>query len=321
MFEKFGTPAFLREARASGGRRFAPVVMVLIFFAVYVVSGYAEGFLMTPFLVAVFLSDGALYGMLSDGTDAAEIYTYIEQMTVKSPAIMLGMLFAGVGSVLIAALFCRFIEHRPLSSMGFRRVHALRSVLLGLLLGLLSALFALGFALVFGAVRLTGVNGGAWGWTVAFLLGTAVRALAEESLFRGLLTVSLGRRMPLALAVLTAAFAEAAMSGGGLLGYANAFLLSFACALVMIRTGTVFGSVAFRTVWRFAVGVLFGASSFPVPLFAMERADTGVPVHGGASGLGFGLCATFALALATAVLAMMRSVKDEDAGIPHCDVP
>ena len=85
MFEKFGTPAFLREARASGGRRFAPVVMVLIFFAVYVVSGYAEGFLMTPFLVAVFLSDGALYGMLSDGTDAAEIYTYIEQMTRHPP--------------------------------------------------------------------------------------------------------------------------------------------------------------------------------------------------------------------------------------------
>ncbi|MBR4201527.1 MAG: CPBP family intramembrane metalloprotease [Oscillospiraceae bacterium] len=206
----------------------------------------------------------------------------------------------------MSILFCRFIERRPLRTMGLTGRHGLRDYGRGILLGLL----------MFGAVMLTGWAGGAFrfcgtggisGRLLYFLLaaGWMMQGFSEEITFRGWLMMSAGTRSrPLTAVIVSAlSFAAAHLQNNGIsvLAFCNVLLFGAVMSLVMLRTDSVWTAAGLHSTWNWAQGSFFGlpvsgiAAGDSVLLFS--QTDRAGWLGGGAFGPESGLAATGVLVI------------------------
>lgn len=295
---------------------------ILVFFALFFVASQIES-IPAAISTGVWIAndrtfiDGIL--PLAASGDFSGVIAFVNAFVKNMPVwLALVSLFATVLATVVGIVFCRIIQKRGLTSMGFVRRHAVREYLLGALIGavMISATALLGAA--FGAFRYT-LAKPKW-WLIAlFLLGYFFQGMSEEVLCRSCFMVSLARRnnVWLAVAVSSGMFAllHAFNPGFGVIPFVNILLCGAFFAVYFLKRGSIWGACAIHTFWNFFQGNFFGISvsgtggSDAVSVFSSETLKAMKLTTGGDFGIEGSIWCTVVMAAALAVIVFLVKPK------------
>ncbi len=246
----------------------------------------------------------------------------LEVMTelLTDDTVMLASLFLTATTIVVALFWCKLIEKRPLSSMGFVGKGALKHYTLGLAIGfvlfLASFLISLSTnALTFGGVN-TSVN---VKMIVLFFFAFLIQGASEEILLRGCLMMSASNSTSLFSAVLissvTFSFLHSGNTGVNILAFLNIILFGVFMALYMLRSGNIWGACAIHSMWNFAQGNIFGCSVSGMnvgnSILLSELNATRALTNGGEFGPEGGVAVTLVLVIAIMIVVYLPAKKNE----------
>ncbi|MCR5611298.1 MAG: CPBP family intramembrane metalloprotease [Clostridiales bacterium] len=297
---------------------------ILIFFALFSVASAVES-LPTALSTGIWVANDKSFidgirPLIGNG-DFTGIMNFVEAFMKGMPVwLTLVTLFATVLATAVCILFCRVIQKRGLSSMGFVRRHAVREYLLGALVGvvMISATALLGLA--FGAYRFTPAKPN-WGIVLLFLLGYFFQGMSEEVLCRSCFLVSLSRRnnVWLAIAVSSSMFAllHVFNPGFGVIPFVNILLSGAFFATYFLKRGSIWGACAIHSFWNFFQGNFYGISvsgtggSDAVSVFSAEALKGSKLLTGGTFGIEGSVWCTVVMAAALLILIFVVKPKKE----------
>ncbi len=180
--------------------------------------------------------------------------------------------FAGI--MLLIFAWVRFVEKRPLSSLGFYGDKWLRFLVLGCVIGLLQ------FSLVVGVLGLSGqvsfsinaLSGQAIGFIVAIFPFWLLQGTTEELVVRGWLLPTLARRVNLIWAIFFSSALFGAMhllnAGVTVLSVINIVLDGVFCALLFLYGDNLWLVAGLHGSWNFVQGNIFGSLVSGTPVDA-----------------------------------------------------
>lgn len=305
-------PNFMAEIK-SGGH--SPVLEILIALAVYFVGSMIGSFVQLPALMAYMFGNREYQEMLFSGR--VDMDKIIELVANVPQWINIVILVGELGLILTVFLYCRLLEKRKLSTLGFQRRGCVISYVKGMFLGLF--LFGAAYLLCYmsGSIAVGGVSFsvGTVLYVVGFFFGYLIQGMAEEVLCRGYLLVSLCRRCSVTLSVVLSSLFFSMLHGMNqgvtLLAHINLFLFGIFLALLFLRSGNIWIVGAVHSIWNFVQGNIFGVqvSGMRVqPSIIRSSMKEGWNIiNGGAFGLEGGLAVTLVLLLA--VTAVIQSMK------------
>lgn len=307
-------PEFMANISSKGHQ---PILEILIALAVFFVGSMLGSFVQMPALMVYLLGNREYQEMVFSGRMNLE---KVMELILNVPQwITIVLLVGELGLILVVFLYCRFLEKRKLSTLGFRKKGCVLSYLKGMLLGIL--LFGVAYLVCFASGSLSvgemDFSGETLLYVAGFFLGYLIQGMAEEALCRGYLLVSLSRRCSMALSVVLSSLFFSMLHGMNqgitLLAYVNLFLFGVFMALLFIRCENIWIVGAVHSIWNFAQGNLFGVQVSGMKtqpsLLHSEMAEGWELVNGGAFGMEGGLAVTLALAAALGIL--LFSMKRE----------
>ncbi len=328
--KKLGHPDMMDEARAtSAGRSW--YLELLIFAGVFIGVTTFESI---PVTIGTFLwmfRDPGFIRGLSEALMHGDLNGYMEAVEVLMGAmpnwLMLVQLYSTVLMTAGTIFFCRVIEKRRLTSMGFRRGHILREYAVGALVGAAMIASALGLGAAFGIYRIEAAESFSVPMILAYFFGYVLQGMSEEVLCRGYLMVSIARKNPVWLAIVlnSAAFAALHLMNPGmnLLALFNIFLCGVVFSVYVVKRGNLWGACALHTFWNFIQGNIFGVSvsgtgvaNGATPLLTLLN-DESPLLTGGVFGVEGGLLDTFVELAALAVLLFLVKPVKEKQLVPY----
>ncbi len=298
---------------------------ILIFAAVFAVTQSLASIPVTiATVIALFTSTPfveALQEIAAGGSFSLQQITELtNEVTSALPEwVTLVQLFATVLATAGTIVFCRFIERRPISSLGLRRGHIGREYGIGAVIGILLISVSVGICLLTGTLTLTPSSFSPILW-ILFLIGFLIQGMSEEVLCRGYMMVSVSRRNALWLAVLTNAVIFALLHlgnpGVGPLPLLNIALFGVLESVYVLKRGDLWGASAIHSMWNFFQGNVFGVrvsglrlATSPLQASTAEGYDW---LTGGSFGLEGGLAVTAVLTVATVLMIFfLPSNRDE----------
>ena len=316
MFERFGAPAFLREAR--GGEEKDPKATIfrtmLVFLLAYVGGSFLQWTVLSAVSSVALFFDPNFYAMLPKETLTneqmqlwfKEAEAYVQNFMLNSDAVLVAQIFSTVVFAGVAILVCRLIEKRRVSSMGIRRTGAGSSALLGAVMAVLLLGFSVGFAVFFHGIDFLGAAPLRPGVLCLLVFGIVLESVAEELMFRGYLMVSLSRGHSLLLGALFSSLIFTLLHATygtffSWVGFLNLFLFGFLLALVTIRTGNLIGAMVLHALFAIGEGVVIGTPYYgaarPATVLSFASPDRYAVIGGGVAGLSGGIAVTCALLL------------------------
>ena len=189
---------------------------------------------------------------------------YIMAQIMSSPVFLFCM---GIGYIIMIAVYVfivKVLEKNPLSTIGFRRGHALRKYLAGLLagFGLISGVWLL--LIVTGQARIGGFLFSA-DLIPLFIINLFMwfpQGATEEIMFRGFMLPRIGAGYGLipAVAVSSLLFClfHGLNAGFGPLAFINLILISVLYALIAIKTDNIWFLCGAHTMWNLTQGNIYG---------------------------------------------------------------
>ena len=323
-------------AEAKEGRRgFHFMLELLIFVPVFLAAGMVEGI---PVLIAEgswmllhFTEFGEAGELLMDG-DVAAYYSRVSEIMQNQPVwITLVSLFSTGLMILSVWIYCRFIEKRKITSLGFRKGHILREYLIGIgiTFAMISIAALLGMATGAYTFRLS--SGLSVGLIMLFCLGYMIQGASEEVLCRGYLMVSITRRNRPWIAVVVSSLVFAALHlgnpGFNLIGFLNIALCGASYGIYILKCGNIWGACALHSFWNFFQGNFWGISVSGTgwgmsSSILTATGKAGMELwNGGRFGIEGGLCATVAEVICLLFVIFLLPVnREEVTELPHRDV-
>lgn len=294
-------------------------VEMLIFFLVYLVSSTAMSFILIAGAVVIILGDTAIMQQFAGGDiRQAEV---LMNAILNSDPIMLLTLFSNAAMILLTILFCVLLQKRTAASMGFVRRKAGLQYLAGAGVGLLLFCGAVLINILTGSMTINGISPGFSPlFFLLFLIGFGIQGMAEEVLCRGYFMVSVGRRYPVAAAILlnSAVFSLLHILNPGVspLAIVNIFLVGIVLSLYFIRTGNIWGAGALHSVWNFVQGNVFGMEVSGLKTSCSLFSSTSDPSrsfwNGGAFGAEGGFSVTIVMVIAILLLLFFKRRGGEE---------
>ena len=324
MFDFLKNNRLVEEAATARLRPRSLAIHFLLFFLVMSVADMATAMpvavytmLRLPSLLDLSQFIGAPSDRVEELTEEIEAAT---KTLMLEDGYILTTLLSTIFLVLLTVIYCRFIERRPLSSMGLschRRVPVQYAAGIGI--GLL--LFGLVFAILYvtGAITVTGGSFSV-GMLLLYLIAFLIQGAAEEVLVRGYFMISLTSAVRPGAAVICSAllFSVIHMRNAGIsfLAFLNIFLFGVFLGLLVFRTGNLYMACALHGIWNFAEGNLFGTPVSGISpghsvLFSTLKVGREL-TNGGLFGPEGGVVVTFVLFLAIAVLLLLSDKKKND---------
>lgn len=292
------------------------ILQILIFYAVFLVIALAEA--VVPFIfmfseILAYFESGQYTGINE------EYFKFIENLQYQDK-FMIITLISTVFGTLLAMIYCRFIEKRPLSSMGFTKKNGLHDYLIGMLIGFAMLTSVVLLNILFGAMSFDGLNKSvSIGIILLYLVGFIIQGMSEEVIFRGYLMNSIGGKHSMTLAVLisSGAFSLAHILNPGVtfLGIVNIMLFGIFMGLYMICFDNIWGASAIHSIWNFSQGNIFGISvsgtgSIQTVLYTSADNSKAL-INGGNFGVEGGLVSTIVLVIACILLFMYMKKKEK----------
>lgn len=305
------TPPAVYEAKnAQKGLNWA--LELLIFLALHIVITIAQLIIMFPAQIILLFTNKAYLTALKTGNMAlAEIG--IQEVT-NSNALTIVMLFATTMTIVVTLLFCKLIQKRKMSSVGFVKKGFLKEYIIGLLVGFVIFSAAVLLCIVTGSLNITGLSSTfSVGIFLLFGLGYMIQGMSEEVLCRGYMMISIARRYPLWLAVLLNSLFFSALhlgnSGISVLALVNLTLFGVFASVYFLKRGNIWGIGAIHSIWNFAQGHFYGikVSGIETSCSVLGSVPTEGRslINGGAFGLEGGLAVTAVLILGTVILLLI----------------
>ena len=310
--------AVLEAREAKKGLHF--VLEILVFVAVFFVCTVGEVLVLLPVQTVMLMRDQEYQRAALSG-DLERAMELVERVT-GSDAYVIASLFVTVVMILVVALFCKLIQKRKMTSLGFVREGAAREYGKGLVFGLLLFSAAALLCVVTGSMKLSFTpEAFSLPMFLLFAVGFLFQGMAEEMLCRGYFMVSLGRRNTMAMAALVnaAAFAALHLGNPGLtpLAMVNLVLFGIFASLCFLRTGNIWLIGALHSVWNLAQGNIYGVRvsglATSCTVFSSEMTAGRELINGGAFGLEGGLAVTAVLAAGIAALCFFQTGRSNHA--------
>lgn len=304
-------------AEAAGGRKGLNIVLeILVFIAVFLVSSIAEMIIMMPIQLVLMFTDpnyinSAVNGDVAGAMEAANALTQSNAMTIT-------MLFANAGIILVVLLFCKLIQKRKVTTVGFQKPGMWKEYLSGLGIGFVIFTVAVLICVMTGSLKLQGLSPSfSVGVFVLFFLGYLVQGMGEEVLCRGYFLVSVSRRYPLAVGIIANAVLFAALhllnNGITVLAFINLVLFGVFASVYFIKRGNIWGVGALHSIWNLAQGNVYGirvsGMQTSCSVLSSEMVAGRELINGGDFGLEGGLAVTFVLVAGTLILLATRQQR------------
>lgn len=313
--------AVLEAAEKKRGMHWA--LELLVFVAVFFVGEIAELFFLLPgILIMMFTNTDYINASLTG--DISRLMEISNQISASDTYLILS-LFATLGMIVIAFLFCRLLQKRPLRTLGFRREGIFKEYIIGIAAGFLVFSAAVLLCVLTGALELGGMSPGfSAGIFLLFTVGFMIQGMSEEVLCRGYFMVSVARRYPVVIAILANALFFAALhllnQGISVLAFLNLVLFGVFASIYFLKRGNIWGVAAFHSVWNLAQGNFYGIRVSGMEMqCSVLQSDmvAGKEIwNGGAFGLEGGLAVTIVYVVGIAVLLCMKgkeSVQESQA--------
>lgn len=234
------------------------------------------------------------------------------------PKVMIPSLFSTIFGTIAALFYCRFVEMRPMRSMGIRKKKLIPHYLLGLAVGiaLMTAITLLSAA--FGVNSISMCSNVNYKLLAMFLLGFFVQGMSEEFIFRGYLMTSIGGSgqhtlVAVGISAVAFAFAHAGNPGFGPVPFINLTLFGVFAAFYVILFDDIWGICAVHSIWNFTQGNFYGisvsGSSNTESVFRTTAVSSKSYLTGGKFGIEGSIFTTITLLIGTAVLIYAISRK------------
>lgn len=315
----------LSEAKAqSKGYNF--FVEILIFIAVFIVTSLISSLVPLAYdMVKMFESPDAINAVMeyNAGNISFEEYQASIASVTSETTVMIISLFCTGLSTIATILFCKLIEKRGVSTMGFRKTNLLPEYLVGMVIGTAMFSAAVLICVLTGALRFEGTPEKIkWGVIALFFVGFLVQGMSEEVTFRGYFMVSLSRRNHIAVAVALSSIAfgcaHLGNSNVSLLPVFNIVLFGAFAGIYILKRGSIWGACAIHSLWNFVQGNVYGISVSGIitadSVFKMTSVESKTLINGGDFGLEGGLAVTVVLCVCIVALLLTKTKKSEIAG-------
>ncbi len=316
MFD-FRNTKMLQAARAST-HDFSAGRQIAFFFLIFGIGMLGQSLLLLPAQIIGAMSSVAFEPVMQDAT-----LTFFEKIVASFgymqdlPAwVRVVHLFTTVIMLVATVFFCRRVEKRSYTSMGFVAKGAVLEYMAGLGIGLALFALAVGFCVLTGQIEISLVDAPSVPLLVMFFLGFLVQGMSEELLCRSFLMLSLSKGCKLWVCVLTNALLFAALhlfnAGITPLALLNLTLFGVFASVYTLRRGSIWGICAIHSMWNFAQGNVFGISvsgmsQTPSVFTAVLPQNANGIINGGAFGLEGGLAVTVVLLMATVVVLLTKT--------------
>ncbi len=289
------------------------VLEILVFIALFVVCSIAQMIVATPVQLVLMYTDpdylnAAMYGDIADAVEAANALVQTDTMTIL-------MLFSNAGIILVTLLFCKLIQKRKVTTVGFQKPDMWKEYLTGMGIGFGIFTAAVLLCVITGSLKIQGMSPSfSIGIFVLFLLGYLVQGMAEEVLCRGYFLVSVSRRYPLAVGIIANAVLFAALhllnNGITVLAFINLVLFGVFASVYFVKRGNIWGVGALHSIWNLAQGNVYGIRVSGIQtscsVLSSEMVAGRELINGGDFGLEGGLAVTIVLVVGTLVLLATR---------------
>lgn len=293
------------------------IVEILFFFLIYIIFTCAESAFLLPYMF-VKLYRNQEYIQAAQALDQEKL-TQITADITSSTSMNIMSLYCTLGMILATVIFCRIIQKRKASSLGFIKSNMWKDYLKGILFGF--CMFTLGIAvcLITGAVKLSfDASKISFGMLVLILIGFLIQGMAEEVLMRGFFLVSVARRYPLIVAILLNSVGFALLHysnpGFGVLSFINLSLFGVFASLYFIKKGSIWGVAAFHSIWNFIQGNFYGIKvsglDFQCSIFQATTDPSKSILNGGDFGLEGGIGVTIVMLLG--IVLIMTKMKQQE---------
>ena len=321
---KMKKPKMVAEA-AAAQKGLHIVLEILVFVAVFLVCNIAELVVIMPVeLILMFTNpdylNAAVRGDMQGAQEAAAALA-------QSDSLVIAMLFANVGIILVTLLFCKLLQKRKVTTVGFQKPGMWKEYLSGMGIGFVIFSLAVLICVVTGSLKIQGLSATfSIGIFILFLLGYLSQGMAEEVMCRGYFLVSVSRRYPLAVGIVANAVLFAALhllnSGISVLAFINLVLFGVFASIYFIKRGNIWGVGALHSIWNLAQGNVYGirvsGMQTSCSVLASEMVTGRELINGGDFGLEGGLAVNFVLVLGSVILLSTRQQRcvEESVGAP-----
>lgn len=287
-------PAFMKEAEKT--KSHSIMGEMIIFIVLYVISIFVEAMALVPGLL--------VYGLIHPISAGIEQYNSLLQN--RSQWVTVYMLLAEIFLIVLYTGYCKLIEKRSLSSMGFtkRNMPSFYAKGIGWSAVLIGGAYLI--CVLTGACHFEGVSAQLLpGYVIFYLIGYMIQGLAEEVICRGYLLVSLSRRNSVWYSVILSSGVFMAMHMSNehvmVLAYINLFLCGLLFGLLFVESGSIWMVAALHSGWNFLQGNIFGISvsgtAKASSVFDSSFSDGWSFMNGGDFGLEGGLAVSIVLAV------------------------
>ncbi len=292
------------------------VLEILVFIALFVVCSIAQMIVATPVQLVLMYTDpdylnAAMHGDIAGAVEAANALVQTDTMTIL-------MLFSNAGIILVTLLFCKLIQKRKVTTVGFQKPDMWKEYLTGMGIGFGIFTAAVLLCVITGSLKIQGMSPSfSIGIFVLFLLGYLVQGMAEEVLCRGYFLVSVSRRYPLAVGIIANAVLFAALhllnNGITVLAFINLVLFGVFASVYFVKRGNIWGVGALHSIWNLAQGNVYGIRVSGIQtscsVLSSEMVAGRELINGGDFGLEGGLAVTIVLVVGTLVLLATRQQR------------
>lgn len=308
-------PKMVTEA-AAAQKGLHIVLEILIFVAVFLVSTIMQLAVLAPVeIILMFSSADYINAAVSGDQQAIALAT---EALMQSNALTIAMLFSTAGMILTALLFCKLIQKRKMTTVGFQKPGMWKEYLCGMAVGFGIFSVAVLICVVTGSLKIRGLSATfSVGIFLLFLVGYLVQGMAEEVLCRGYFLVSVSRRYPLAVGIAANALLFAALhllnDGISVLAFINLVLFGVFASIYFIKRGNIWGVGALHSIWNLAQGNFYGirvsGMQTSCSVLTSEMVSGRELINGGDFGLEGGLAVTIVLVLGSLILLMTRQQR------------
>ncbi|MBO5271042.1 MAG: CPBP family intramembrane metalloprotease [Clostridia bacterium] len=333
FLQKYLPVTKMEEDARLGRKGFRIGIEILIFLAVFYVSNMAQSIPLTIVtVISMFKSESFMEMIEQAGSGSVDVTfdSTSDLITEIMGGLMLPSLFFTAFTIVAVIVYCRYIEKRPIRSLGFRKGHIAAEYLVGIVIGAAIFSLAVGICVLTGALDVTSASRGSLLLVPVFFVGFMIQGMSEELLCRGYLMLSISRRNSRVWAIFWSSLIFMALHvfNPGLtpLAFVNLFLFGVFAAVYFLKRGNIWGVGAIHSVWNFMQGNFYGIPVSGMGDLPSVFTSGGVDGRsafwtGGAFGLEGGFAVTLVLLAATAVmLFLVPTKKSELAPVPE-EVP
>lgn len=307
---KLKKPKMVAEA-AAAQKGLHIILELLIFVAVFLVSTIVQMAVLTPVELILMFTDADYLNAAVSGD--VQAITLAAEALMQSNALSIAMLFSTAGMILTTLLFCKLIQKRKMTTVGFQKPGMWKEYMCGTGIGFVMFSVAVLICVLTGSLKIRGLSATfSAGIFILFVLGYMVQGMAEEVLCRGYFLVSVSRRYPLAAGIAANAVFFAALhllnNGITVLAFINLVLFGIFASIYFIKRGNIWGVGALHSIWNLVQGNFYGISvsgmQTSCSVLDSEMVAGRELINGGAFGLEGGLAVTIVLIAGSLILLM-----------------